>query len=149
MADMSLRIDEIEGRPIFVIESTPNCGSSAHLVKSGRKQRITGTPPHRRAQGEEHRAATPAESVSAYCNLLLIGSITKCAEEPKIHYPSTPLPIHPRSHGKRNAAKHPPGRFRFQVQHFLEGRWLHEGEEVPTSGVCHEPCKRMLYSRWW
>src|ERR1035437_3665927 len=85
MADMSLRIDEIEGRPIFVIESTPNCGSSAHLVKSGRKQRITGTPPHRRAQGEEHRAATPAESVSAYCNLLLMGSITKCAEEPKLH----------------------------------------------------------------
>src|ERR1035437_8679000 len=26
------------------------------------------------------------------------------------------------------------GRFRSQVQHFLEGRWLHEGEEVPTSG---------------
>ena len=55
--------------------SGPEQGSSAHLVKSGKKQRITRTPQHQRARGEEHRAATSAESVSAYCNYLAMSGL--------------------------------------------------------------------------
>jgi hypothetical protein len=58
-----------------------NLGFFRTFGEKRQKQRKTRTLLHQRAREEEHRAATSAKSVSAYRNLLEMGSITKCDEE--------------------------------------------------------------------